>query len=150
MPGSELKQATTGMIDRMWPEERGAKVVLEPSEKWSDALPKVVYDLPRRTTCSVQLKEQATEMVDRPGPERWLLYEQAETSVSQAMLLVVVLWLGGSLPEHRALRPAQCHGGCGADAVGGFGVRRHLSSFSNSTSPMGGVIASRAGRCVSR
>ncbi len=39
------------------------------------------------------LKEQATEMVDQLGQERWLVYEEAETSVSQAMLLVVVLWL---------------------------------------------------------
>ena len=40
------------------------------------------------------LKEQAAKMVDDLGQMRWLLYEQAETSVSRAMLVVVILWLG--------------------------------------------------------
>jgi len=35
----ELREATAGMLGRMWPEEARGKVVLEPNEKWSDALP---------------------------------------------------------------------------------------------------------------
>lgn len=90
----ELKQATANMIERMWPDERGAKVVLEPNPKWSDALPKAVYALNPQDDVQRQFKEQATEMVDDLGQMRWLLYEQAETSVSRAMLIVVILWLG--------------------------------------------------------
>ncbi len=39
------------------------------------------------------LKTQAAKVVDDLVQMRWLLYEQTETSVSTAMLLIVVLWL---------------------------------------------------------
>lgn len=91
---SELKQATASMLDHMWPEKRGAKVELEPNEKWSDALPMAVYALEPANEVQRLYKEQGVEMVDDLGQTRWLLYEQAETSVSRAMLLVVILWLG--------------------------------------------------------
>jgi len=91
---SELRKATTSMIERMWPEERGEKVVLEPNDRWTDALPKVIYGLAPKDDVQRALKEQAVEMVDQLGQERWLVYEEAETSVSRAMLVVVVLWLG--------------------------------------------------------
>ena len=91
---SELKQATTSMIHRMWPVERGAQVELEPSETWGDALPKAIYGLTPKDEVQRQYKQQATEMVDDLAQTRWLLYAQAETSVSRAMLLVVILWLG--------------------------------------------------------
>ncbi len=90
----ELRQATTSMIERMWPDERGAKAGLEPNEKWSAALPKVIYALAPKNDVQRALKEQAIEMVDDLGQERWLVYEEAEASVSRAMLLVVILWLG--------------------------------------------------------
>ena len=90
----ELREATSGMIARMWPAERGAQVVLEPNEKWSDELPKAIYALSPKDDVQRALKEQASEMVDDLGQMRWLLYEQAETSVSRAMLLIVILWLG--------------------------------------------------------
>jgi hypothetical protein len=90
----ELKMATSNMIERMWPEEPGGKVELEPNEKWSDALPKAIYGLKPATDTQVQFKEQAVEMVDDLAQTRWLLYTQAETSVSRAMLLVVIVWLG--------------------------------------------------------
>jgi hypothetical protein len=82
------------MIHRMWPEERGAKVELEPNERWSDELPKAIYGLSPGDEVQKQYKEQATEMVDDLAQTRWLLYEQGETSVSRTMLLVVILWLG--------------------------------------------------------
>lgn len=90
---SELKQATASMLGRMWPEEPRQKVVLEPNEKWSDQLPRTIYGLTPEDEVQRLLKEQAIEMVDDLGQTRWLLYEQAETSVSRAMLLVVILWL---------------------------------------------------------
>lgn len=91
---TELKEATVSMIQRMWPDEPGAKVELEPNDAWADALPKAVYGLAPKDDVQRQYKEQATEMVDDLAQTRWLLYAQAETSVSRAMLLVVVLWLG--------------------------------------------------------
>jgi len=90
---SELRQATEGMIARMWPEERGT-VVFEPNEKWSDALPRAIYGMSPKDDVQRALKVQAAKMVDDLGQMRWLLYEQTETSVSGAMLVVVVLWLG--------------------------------------------------------
>ncbi len=90
----ELRQATASMIGRMWPEEPGGQVVLEPDEKVSDALTKAIYSMAPKDDVQRELKQQATEMVDDLGQMRWLLYEQAETSVSRAMLLVVTLWLG--------------------------------------------------------
>lgn len=90
---SELRQAATSMIKRMWPEERGEKVELEPNEKWTDDLPKVIYGLAPKDEVQRDLKAQAVEMVDALGQERWLVYEEAETSVSRPMLLVVILWL---------------------------------------------------------
>lgn len=93
VPREELKHATASMLGRMWPEEPKQKVVLEPSERWSEELPKAIYGLATVDDVQRLLKEQAVEMVDDLGQTRWLLYEQAETSVSRAMLLVVILWL---------------------------------------------------------
>jgi hypothetical protein len=90
---SELKQATTSMIHHMWPEERREKVELEPNEKWTSSLPRVIYALAPKDDVQRALKSQATAMVDQLGQERWLVYEEAETSVSRTMLLVVNLWL---------------------------------------------------------
>lgn len=90
---SQLREATASMIARMWPHER-SKVELEPSETWSDELPRAIYSLAPDGQVQKELKAQAVEMVDDLGQTRWLLYEQAETAVSRAMLLVVVLWLG--------------------------------------------------------
>jgi hypothetical protein len=89
----QLKQATASMLGRMWPHEPGQSVVLEPSEKWSDELPKAIYRLAPQDDVQRALKEQAVEMVDDLGQMRWLLYEQAESSVSRPMLMVVILWL---------------------------------------------------------
>jgi len=90
---NELKQATTSMIHHMWPEERREKVELEPNEKWTSSLPRVIYALAPKDDVQRALKSQATAMVDQLGQERWLVYEEAETSVSRTMLLVVILWL---------------------------------------------------------
>ena len=89
----ELKHATSNMIHRMWPEGPGATVELEPDATWGDALPKSIYGLVPKDEVQRQYKEQATEMVDDLAQTRWLLYAQAETSVSRAMLLVVIIWL---------------------------------------------------------
>jgi hypothetical protein len=90
----ELREATSGMIERMWPEERGVQVELEPDQKWSDELPKAIYSLVPKDDVQRALKDQASEMVDELGQMRWLLYEQAESSVSRPMLIVVTVWLG--------------------------------------------------------
>ena len=89
----ELRQATEAMIARMWPEDhKGAE--LEPNEKWSDALPRAVYGLSPKDDFQRALKAQAAKLVDDLGQMRWLLYEQTESSVSGAMLVVVIVWLG--------------------------------------------------------
>jgi hypothetical protein len=90
---SELRQATEAMVARMWPEEKKA-VELEPSDKWSDVLPRAIYSLSPKDDVQRAIKAQAAKIVDDLGQMRWLLYEQTESSISTAMLFVVVVWLG--------------------------------------------------------
>ncbi len=90
---NELKQATESMIRHLWPTERAEQVKLEPNRTWSEALPRNVYALNPKDDVQRVLRTQAAKVVDDLVQMRWLLYEQTETSVSTAMLLIVVLWL---------------------------------------------------------
>jgi hypothetical protein len=91
---SELRHATSDMIARMFPNERQAQAVLEPARQSGEALPMAVFRLTPADDAQRELKSVAIKTTEELGQTRWLLYEQAETGVSRAMLVVVVTWLG--------------------------------------------------------
>ena len=57
-------------------------------------LPRTIYSLSPKDDVQRAVKTQAAKIVDDLGQMRWLLYEQTESSISSAMLVVVVVWLG--------------------------------------------------------
>jgi hypothetical protein len=90
---SQLRQATSDMIARMFPDERQAQAVLEPARQSGEALPRAVFSLTPADDAQRGLKSVAIKTTEELGQTRWLLYEQAGSSISLPLLIVVVSWL---------------------------------------------------------
>lgn len=80
-------------IARMWPDERAGSSQLDPSLSWSEALPNSIHKLAPQDERQRLLKSQALALVNELGQMRWELYEEAESSISTPMLIVMVAWL---------------------------------------------------------
>jgi hypothetical protein len=87
-----LRQAVSGAIDRMWAEDMDGSQ-LDPGSVWSEALPKALQALTPTTDEQRAFKAQAASLSLDLGQMRWLLYEQADSSISHPLLIVVVSWL---------------------------------------------------------
>lgn len=88
-----LRQAVEGAIVRIWSEARSGHGPADPSSAWSEALPKAIQKLSPQDDAQRVFKTQAMAITADLGQMRWLLFEQAGTSISQPLLIVVVLWL---------------------------------------------------------
>ena len=60
---------------------------------WTDALPNAIHNLSPENEMQRSLKSQALQIANDLGQIRWLLYEQAESSISVPLLVVVISWL---------------------------------------------------------
>ena len=87
-----LRQAVTGAIERMWAESMDGSQ-MDPGAIWSEALPKAVQALTPANDEQRAFKAQAISLGTELGQMRWLLYEQADSSISHPLLIVVVSWL---------------------------------------------------------
>jgi hypothetical protein len=98
--GSEAAEARTvlrGTVEEalasMWPEEKFQPARMEPSPSSGQALYHSVQELAPRDDEHRALKSQTVQMVTDLGQMRWLLFEQAGSSISTALLIVVSAWL---------------------------------------------------------
>ena len=87
-----LRQAVTGAIERMWAENQDGRQ-LDPGAIWSEGLPKSIQALEPKDEAGRTFKAQAASVCADLGQMRWLLYEQADSSISRPLLIVVVSWL---------------------------------------------------------
>jgi hypothetical protein len=88
-----LHRALEGAIARIWPENKFEEPQLAPSNASAEALYDALQKLAPQGDAQRSLKSQALAIAFDIGQMRWLLFEQAGTSISSPLLVIVVCWL---------------------------------------------------------
>jgi hypothetical protein len=88
-----LRQAVEGTLVRIWAEAEAGRSPVDPGPLWNETLPKAVQKLAPQDDAQRAFKAQAADVIAELGQMRWLLFEQAESSISPPLLFVVVAWL---------------------------------------------------------
>jgi hypothetical protein len=88
-----LRRAIEVAITRIWPENKGQQTQLAPTAAGGEALFDVLQNLAPQNDAQRSLKAQALALASDLGQMRWLLFEQAGTSISTPLLVIVVFWL---------------------------------------------------------
>jgi hypothetical protein len=86
-----LKVAVARTIDQVWP--KSGKEGGLTSQTGGEIIFDKVQELTPRSDAQRTLQSQAESMAINLGQTRWLLFEQAGTSISLPFLVVVVFWL---------------------------------------------------------
>ena len=87
-----LRAAVAGSVDRIWPKERRRTSDASPSVGAETLLDKIQMLAPK-DDAQRWLQSQALSVAIGLGQTRWLLYEQAASSVSKPMIAILVFWL---------------------------------------------------------
>ena len=89
-----LRQSVGSAIDHIWPDKKSSQAAqLDPSVSSGEAFFNAVQNLSPQNDVQRSLKSQAVQIATDLGQMRWLLFEQTETSISFAMLIVLISWL---------------------------------------------------------
>jgi len=99
--GPETKEARTQLhgvaarvLDQLWSRDNGASSSrLAPTSTAGETLYATIQGLSPTNDTQRSLQSQALGMAIEIGKARWLMYEQATTSISLPMLVILVLWL---------------------------------------------------------
>jgi len=89
-----LRRSVGSAIDHMWPDRKSSHAAqLDPSESSGEVFFNSIQKLSPQNDVQRSLKSQAAQIAMDLGQMRWLLFEQTETSISVAMLIVLISWL---------------------------------------------------------
>jgi hypothetical protein len=89
-----LRRSVASAIDHMWPDRKSSHAAkLDPSESSGEVFFNSIQKLSPQNDVQRSLKSQAAQIAMDLGQMRWLLFEQTETSISVAMLIVLISWL---------------------------------------------------------
>ncbi|MEI6390987.1 MAG: hypothetical protein WCT12_07770 [Verrucomicrobiota bacterium] len=98
--GPEAAEARAGLhralevaMTRIWPESKLPAEQLGPTAADGEAVFDLLHNLAPQTEAQRSRKEQALALAADVGQMRWLLFEQAGSSISTPLLVTVVLWL---------------------------------------------------------
>ena len=80
-------------MTRIWPESKLPAEQLGPTAADGEAVFDLLHNLAPQTEAQRSRKEQALALAADVGQMRWLLFEQAGSSISTPLLVTVVLWL---------------------------------------------------------
>ena len=89
-----LLRSVGSAINHMWPDKKSSQSAqLDPSASSGEAFFNSIQKLSPQNDVQRSLKSQAAQIAADLGQMRWLLFEQTETSISVAMLIVLISWL---------------------------------------------------------
>jgi hypothetical protein len=90
-----LRRATHSAILRIWPDAsvHRPEQVLDPGAIWSRDLPLAIQQLNPASDHQRTFKAQAAAAAADLGQMRWLLFEQAQSSVATPLLVMMVFWM---------------------------------------------------------
>jgi hypothetical protein len=90
----ELRRAVESAVLRIWPEAgRGDETPVDPGVSWGSSLPKAIQKLIPQDDAQRTFKTQAAGLAADLAEMRWLIFEQAGSSISRPLLIVVIVWL---------------------------------------------------------
>jgi hypothetical protein len=89
-----LRRSAGSAINHIWPDKKLSHAAeLDPSESSAEVFFNSIQKLSPQNDVQRSLKSQAAQIAMDLGQMRWLLFEQTETSISLAMLIVLISWL---------------------------------------------------------
>jgi hypothetical protein len=88
-----LRLSAERMIARIWPDDKSRQAELAPSASAGQALYDSIQKISPQTDSQRAAKAQALQSTVELGQMYWLLYQQAGSSISTPLLIVVVFWL---------------------------------------------------------
>jgi len=89
-----LRGSVRSALNRMWPDKKSSQTSqLDPSVSSGEAFFNSIQNLSPQNDVQRSLKSQAVQIATDLGQMRWLLFEQTESSISLAMLIVLISWL---------------------------------------------------------
>ncbi len=88
-----LRGAADGLVRQLWPEGAGAGAQAGPVPVDSADIYDRIQALAPQSTIQQSLQAEAARLAMDLGQTRWLMFEQRGSSVSTALLVVVVFWL---------------------------------------------------------
>src|SRR4029077_1899469 len=89
-----LRRSVASTINHMWPDKKSSQgAELDPSASSGEGIFNSIEKLSPQNDVQGSLKSQAAQIATDLGQMRWLLFEQTESSISVAMLIVLISWL---------------------------------------------------------
>ena len=88
-----LRGGVVRIMEKIWPEERTTSAQLLPTASGVEYLYDKVQALTPKDDRQRTLQSQALSMMIGMGQTRWLMYEQAATSVLRPLMIMMVFWL---------------------------------------------------------
>jgi hypothetical protein len=88
-----LRRAIESAIIHIWPADKLQEPELAPNAARGEALYDAIQSLAPQNESQRSLKAQALAIAMDLGQMRWLLFEQAGSSISTPLLIIVVFWL---------------------------------------------------------
>jgi hypothetical protein len=88
-----LRSSVQDMVDRLWPESRTTRAVLDPNAVSGDAVYYGLQELPTPDDTHKTMKSLGLNAAADIGHTRWLLLAESASSISLPLLVVVVFWL---------------------------------------------------------
>ena len=88
-----LRGFVARILDQMWSKDETGASPVAPTAAGGEILYEKMQGLSPKNDTQRSLQGQALSMAMDLGKTRWLMYEQATTSVSTPLLVVLVLWL---------------------------------------------------------
>jgi hypothetical protein len=88
-----LHSSVARMLDMVWPKDRSRPPQMEPTAGGSEIIYDKIQELSPKNDTQRSLQAQASSIAIDLGRARWLMVEQASSSISVPVLLLVVSWL---------------------------------------------------------
>jgi hypothetical protein len=88
-----LRGVVIRSLDGMWSKDRTSSSPMPPASAGGESLYDKIQGLSPKNDAQRAFQGQAFSMAISLGQTRWLMYEQATTSVSMPLVVVLVLWL---------------------------------------------------------
>jgi Na+/H+ antiporter NhaC len=90
---AQLPGVVTRVLHQLWPQGGPGAVQSGPTAAAGESIYTAIQGLSPTSDRQRSLQSQALSVVADIGKTRWLMYEQATTSISLPLLVILVLWL---------------------------------------------------------
>jgi hypothetical protein len=90
---TELRTIAARVLDQLWSRDGASPTSAAPTSSSGESFYATIQELSPKNDTQRSLQSQALSIAVEIGKTRWLMFEQATTSISLPLLIVLVLWL---------------------------------------------------------